>query len=130
MWAKQTASLRAQGCLHAYAEFGSFSQSGRRPLEMCGRDAGRNGEKVPKKSGLFRTCAGGSRRKLFLFLPIFQLLLYFSSFGVKPTLFGLGHSCHLLMMYLRDMLCFKFARTNRLEVLDLLVVKKIFCGTK
>lgn len=38
---------------------------------------------MPRKHGPFRKCAGGSGRKLFLSLPVFRLLLYFSSFGVN-----------------------------------------------
>ena len=44
----------------------------RRLLEMWEGDAGKNREKMPKKNGLFRKCAGGSWRKLFLFLPMFR----------------------------------------------------------
>lgn len=61
------------------AEFGVLPRCGETLIEMWERVVGRNREKMPKKNGLFRKCAGRSW-KLFPFLPMFRLLLYFIRF--------------------------------------------------
>lgn len=76
--AEQKASVWAQGSFQALVQsLASFPCVGEKLIEMWERDVRRNREKMPKKNGLFRKCAGEVGGTFF---PIFKLLLGFIQF--------------------------------------------------